>query len=88
MEITDVLLIGVIIAIVELLKNAGVPSKLLPFIALVLGLLGGTIYLFQGDIKTGIIAGLMMGLSASGVYSGYSTLKNKSKEEDEDGKNQ
>lgn len=70
MEYTDVLLIGVIIAVVELLKYMNVPKKALPIASLILGVVGGVFYLFPGDIKAGILTGLIIGLAASGFYSG------------------
>jgi len=70
MEITDVLLIAVIVGLVELVKFVGVPKKLLPIISLVLGVAGGVVYMFPNDVKSGILVGLIMGLAASGFYSG------------------
>lgn len=77
MEYTDVLLIGVIIALVELFKQLGLPHKTLPILSLVFGLVGGIFYLFPHDIKAGILMGLIMGLSASGLYSGAKTMGKK-----------
>lgn len=70
MEYTDVLLIAVIIGLVELLKMLKLPHKLLPVASLAFGLVGGIFYLFPGDLKAGILMGIIMGLSASGLYSG------------------
>ncbi len=70
MEYTDVLLIGVIIALVQLLKFMEVPKKALPVASLVLGVVGGVFYIFPGDFKAGILTGLIIGLAASGFYSG------------------
>lgn len=70
MEYTDVLLIAVIVGLVELLKKLNLPHKLLPVASLVFGLIGGVFYLFPHDIKAGLLMGVIMGLSASGLYSG------------------
>lgn len=70
MEIYDVVLIPLIIGVVELLKMYGVKKRLLPIMALVFGMIGGIVYIYPNDIKAGILVGLMMGLSASGLYSG------------------
>lgn len=70
MEYTDVLLIAVIVGLVELLKKLNLPHKLLPVASLVFGLIGGVFYLFPHDLKAGILMGIIMGLSASGLYSG------------------
>lgn len=74
MEYTDVVLIAVIVGLVELLKWLGAPKKVLPVAALALGLLGGLFYIYPGDIKAGILIGIIMGLSASGLYSGTKNI--------------
>lgn len=70
MEIYDVVLIPLIIGMVELLKMYGMKKRFLPLIALVFGVVGGIFYVYPEDIKAGILVGVMMGLSASGLYSG------------------
>jgi len=74
LEIYDVVLIPLIIGIVELLKMYGMPKKILPVTALLFGVVGGIVYIYPHDIKAGILIGLMMGLSASGLYSGGKTV--------------
>ena len=69
-EIYDVVLIPLIIGLVQLLKYTGLNKRLLPISSLVFGVLAGIIYVYPGDIRGGILIGLMMGLSASGMYSG------------------
>ena len=68
-EVYDVVLIPLILGIVELFKRAGVSKKVLPFIALVIGIAVGVIYEADFDLKQGILVGAMLGLSASGLYS-------------------
>ena len=77
MTYTDALLIGVIIGIVELLKILGVPKKILPIASLILGVISGMIYLFPEDPQAGILMGIIMGLSASGLYSGGKNILEK-----------
>lgn len=77
MEFTDALLIGVIIGLVELLKVLHVPKKVLPVAALIFGLIGGVIYIYPGDPKAGILIGIIMGLSASGLYNGTKNIVEK-----------
>ena len=76
MEITITvgLLVAVVIALVEGIKQAGiVPAKLLPIIALVLGIAAGIVY--SGlDIKMGILVGIFIGVSAIGTYSGTTNI--------------
>lgn len=74
LEIYDAVLIPLIIGIVELLKFTGLQKKLLPIVSLLLGVLAGVFYVYPGDLKGGILVGLMMGLSASGMYSGGKAL--------------
>lgn len=67
-EITDVLIIAVIIGLVELVKRLEwLPVKYLPLLSLVLGVIAGVIYL-EGTLKTKIILGIVMGLSAAGLF--------------------
>ena len=77
MTYTDALLIGVIIGIVELLKILGVPKKILPIASLMLGIISGMVYLFPEDPQAGILMGIIMGLSASGLYSGGKNILEK-----------
>lgn len=77
MEYTDALIIGVIVGLIELIKLAGAPKRVLPILSVVLGLAFGTVYLFPGDIKAGILTGLIVGLSSTGLYSGAkNTIEN------------
>ena len=78
MEIYDVVLIPLIIGTVELLKMYGMKKRLLPLVALVFGIVGGVFYVYPEDIKAGILVGVMMGLSASGLYSGGKAVVEKS----------
>ncbi|MBS4209453.1 hypothetical protein [Bacillus sp. FJAT-50079] len=75
-EIYDVVLIPLIMGIVEMFKKAGVNKKYLPFIALAIGIIIGVVYVAAMDWKQGVLVGMMLGLSASGLYSGAkSTMK-------------
>ena len=79
-EVYDVVLIPLILGIVELFKRAGVSKKVLPFIALVIGIAVGVIYVADFDLKQGILVGGMLGLSASGLYSSAKNTVEKSDE--------
>lgn len=80
MEYTEAIIIAIIVGLVELLKQAGLPKKASPLVALAFGIAGGVIYLFPGDVKAGIFMGLVMGLSASGLYSGGKAILEHDKE--------
>ncbi len=69
-EVYDVVLIPLILGLVELFKKAGINKRFLPFIAVLLGIIIGVVYVVELDLKQGILVGVMLGLSASGLYSG------------------
>ncbi len=73
-EIYDVVLIPLIIGLVELLKRYGLKKKMLPIMAMLFGVVAGVMYVYPTNWKAGILIGLMMGLSASGLYSGGKTV--------------
>ena len=69
-EIYDVVIVPFILGLVELFKRAGVNKKVLPFIAVIIGIVIGIVYVAEFNLKQGILIGAMLGLSASGLYSG------------------
>lgn len=66
----DIAVVPVIVALVSLIKGAGIPARLAPLLAVVLGIVAGIIYIAPGDLPQGIFVGLTVGLAASGLYSG------------------
>lgn len=67
------------LAIVELVKTStNVPAKLMPLISVIIGVVIGAIALFipeiTGELSVGghLLAGLISGLSASGLYDVFS----------------
>lgn len=77
-EMYGIALIPLIIGLVELFKRLGLPKKLTPLASLILGVAAGVFYVFPSDLKGGIIVGIMMGLSSSGLYSGTKNTIEKS----------
>lgn len=80
MEFTDVEVFGVaivplILALVELFKQTGFPNKWSPVLSVFLGLLAGVFVLDTGDLYEGIVVGLALGLSATGLYSGTKNIR-------------
>ncbi|WP_368668800.1 hypothetical protein [Sporosarcina sp. 6E9] len=73
-------IIPLIMGIVEMFKRAGVSKKLLPFIALFIGIAVGVVYVTDFDWKQGVLVGGMLGLSASGLYSSSKNTFEKSDE--------
>lgn len=76
-EVFGVATIALIVGLVELLKRLDVPKKILPVASLIFGVAAGIFYVHPGDLKAGIIVGLMLGLSASGLYSGTKNIVEK-----------
>jgi len=67
------IVVAVVMALVEALKRkAGLSTRFAPVASLVLaGLVNtGNAWLGDGDLLKGLLDGLMLGLVASGVYSG------------------
>jgi len=70
MEVYDVAIIPLITAVTELVKRMGLPEKFAAVFSAILGIIIGVIYVAPDNLQEGILVGLMMGLSASGLYSG------------------
>lgn len=61
-----------VLAIVEVFKHVGLPTRLAPLLSLLVGAaLTGALHGFTVDA---ILTGLVVGLSASGLWSGTRTL--------------
>lgn len=60
--------IPVLVGVVQVIKTAGLPDRWAPAISLVLGL--GVGLLAGGTPLVVVLGGLVIGLSASGMYSG------------------
>ncbi len=69
MEFAGIYIVGLIIGISEVFKKAGINNRYIPILNLILGLLAG-MFLLGDDIKSGVVIGIFIGLSASGLYSG------------------
>lgn len=69
--------VALIIGIAEVIKISGVPSKYIPIVDVLLGLLSGIgVYgLAMGyGIVRGLITGLALGLSACGLFNGIKNV--------------
>ncbi|AQZ48837.1 hypothetical protein ERICIV_02792 [Paenibacillus larvae subsp. larvae] len=74
-EITDVVIVAVIVGLVEMAKGIGLPVRLAPVLSVILGIAAGVVY-FPGDIKTSVMFGIISGLTSCGLYSaGKSAVK-------------
>ena len=66
----SVALIPIITALVQIAKQTGMPRRYSPLLALALGVAAGIVYVSPGDIPTGVLVGLVKGMSAVGLYEG------------------
>lgn len=73
-EYLTLVLVPILIGVLEVIKRTDLfSSEFIPVVSLVLGVVLGII--FSGfNIKDGIIAGLFIGLSAVGLYSGTNSV--------------
>ncbi|MYL22053.1 hypothetical protein GLW04_19445 [Halobacillus litoralis] len=80
-SVYGVALIPLVTAIVEMVKSLGMSKRYSMIVALLMGVVFGVFYIAPYDLKAGVIAGLVLGLSASGFYSGAKQItKRKPKE--------
>jgi NhaP-type Na+/H+ or K+/H+ antiporter len=62
------IILAVIVALSQLAKNLGTPAKFIPLVNIVLGLAAGLFVLDIQTVQEQIMTGLMIGLSASGLF--------------------
>ncbi len=68
-------LVAVVIGLVEAAKRIGVPEKFAPLVSLILGLgLSFLGFVANPDLASTIIGGIIIGLSAVGLYSGTKNI--------------
>lgn len=70
--------VALIMALAQLIKQVGFPTKYIPIIDLVLGLISGIcVYgiIQQMGIAYGILIGIALGLAACGLFSGIKNIK-------------
>lgn len=72
MDITiyDVSLVFVLMGVLEIIKRLGLEAKWIPVAGLILGGGMGVVYVAPGDMAQGILVGVVLALSATGLYSG------------------
>lgn len=69
-EVYGVALLPIIIGLLEVVKLFKVPSKWVPVISLVIGILLGIFFIAPGEPMKGILLGINLGLAAVGLHSG------------------
>lgn len=70
MEFAGIAIIPLVIGLSEVIKRLGFNVKFIPLLNLGLGLAAGIALMKPNDLKSGVITGLFIGLSASWLYSG------------------
>ena len=73
LDLTLAAVIPVAIGLVELAKGAGLPSRFASLASLVFAI-GGSFVFPQETVTLTVFAGLVLGLSASGLYSGTKSV--------------
>lgn len=73
LESYGIAMIPVVLGLVELMKRLGLPSKWAPLTSMALGLVSGFFYMAPGEPAKAILTGIVVGLGASGLWSGSKT---------------
>ena len=79
--LTPAIQVALIIGLAEVIKRLGCPSKWIPLIDVVLGVISGVfVYsMYLGyDYVPGVVMGIVMGLTACGLFSGIKNTLEKS----------
>jgi len=71
-EIT--VMIGIIVGLSQIGKIIGLQTKYVPLLNVTLGIVLGVLFL-DGDIKTNVFQGIIIGLSASGLFDHTKMIK-------------
>ncbi|MBC6973040.1 holin [Bacillus sp. Xin] len=67
-------MIGIVVGLSQIAKTIGLQTKYIPLLNLTLGIVLGVLFL-GGDIKTNVFQGIIIGLSASGLFDHTKILK-------------
>ncbi|MEC1628670.1 holin [Bacillus cereus] len=67
-------MIGIVVGLSQIVKTIGLQTKYVPLLNLTLGIVLGVLFL-GGDIKTNIFQGIIIGLSASGLFDHTKIMK-------------
>ncbi|MED3126780.1 holin [Bacillus wiedmannii] len=67
-------MIGVVVGLSQIAKTTGMQTKYIPFFNLALGITLGALFLSQ-DTKMNIFQGMIIGLSASGLFDHTKIMK-------------
>ncbi|PEM14147.1 holin [Bacillus toyonensis] len=67
-------MIGIVVGLSQIVKTIGLQTKYVPLLNLTLGIVLGVLFL-SGDIKTNVFQGIIIGLSASGLFDHTKIMK-------------
>ncbi|PEL17636.1 holin [Bacillus wiedmannii] len=67
-------MIGIVVGLSQIVKTIGLQTKYVPLLNLTLGIVLGVLFLV-GDIKTNVFQGIIIGLSASGLFDHTKIMK-------------
>ncbi|HEK9100213.1 holin [Bacillus pfraonensis] len=67
-------MIGIVVGLSQIAKTIGLQTKYIPLVNLTLGIVLGVLFL-GGDIKTNVFQGIIIGLSASGLFDHTKIMK-------------
>ncbi|MCU5491193.1 holin [Bacillus cereus] len=67
-------IIGVVVGLSQIVKTIGLQTKYVPLLNLTLGIVLGVLFL-DGNIKTNVFQGIIIGLSASGLFDHTKIMK-------------
>ncbi|MCS3600159.1 holin [Bacillus sp. JUb91] len=67
-------MIGIVVGLSQIGKTIGLQTKYVPLLNVTLGIALGVLFL-AGDIKTNVFQGIIIGLSASGLFDHTKIMK-------------
>ncbi|PEB21789.1 holin [Bacillus toyonensis] len=67
-------MIGIVVGLSQIVKTIGLQTKYVPLLNLTLGIVLGVLFLEEG-IKTNVFQGIIIGLSASGLFDHTKIMK-------------
>ncbi|MCU5497588.1 holin [Bacillus wiedmannii] len=67
-------MIGIVVGLSQIAKTIGLQTKYVPLLNLTLGIVLGVLF-FGGNIKTNVFQGIIIGLSASGLFDHTKIMK-------------
>lgn len=70
MNLNETVVVPIIMSIVQMAKGLGMPRKFSSLVAVIVGAILGVFFVEPHCFRTGLLKGIVYGLTASGLYSG------------------